>query len=69
LRRIFWLKRSENGEWRGLYNHEIHGLYRLLNIVRVNKFRRLRWAGHVAKMKEGRSTFKMLTGKPTLRGL
>ena len=35
------------------------------HIVRVIKYRRLRWAGHVARMKEGRSCFKMLTGKPT----
>ena len=35
------------------------------NIVRVIKFRRSRWAGHVARMKEGRSSFKILTGKPT----
>ena len=35
------------------------------NIVRVIKSRRLRWAGHVAKMEEGRSAFKILTGKPT----
>ena len=35
------------------------------NIVRVIKFRRLRWAGHVARMEEGRSAFKILTGKPT----
>ena len=34
-------------------------------IVRVIKSRRLRWAGHVARMEEGRSTFKILTGKPT----
>ena len=34
-------------------------------IVRVIKSRRLRWAGHVARMEEGRDTFKMLTGKPT----
>ena len=35
------------------------------NIVRVIKSRRLRWAGHVARMEEGRSAFKILTGKPT----
>ena len=40
-------------------------MYCLLNIVRVIKFRRLRWAGHVARMDEGRSAFKILTGKPT----
>ena len=41
--------------------------YRSPNIVRVIKSRRLRWAGHVARMVEGRSAFKMLTGKPTGR--
>jgi hypothetical protein len=40
-------------------------LYRSLNIIRVIKFRRLRWAGHVARMEEGRSAFKILIGKPT----
>ena len=35
------------------------------NIVRVIKSRRLRWAGHVASMEEGRSAFKILTGEPT----
>jgi len=40
-------------------------LYRSPNIVRVIKSRRLRWAGRVARMMEGRSAFKILTGKPT----
>ena len=40
-------------------------MYRSPNIVRVIKSRRLRWAGHVARMKEGRSAFKIVTGKPT----
>ena len=40
-------------------------MYRSPNIDRVIKSRRLRWAGHVARMEEGRSAFKMLTGKPT----
>ena len=40
-------------------------MYRSPNIVRVIKSRRLRWAGHVARMEEGRSAFKILTGKPT----
>jgi hypothetical protein len=40
-------------------------LYRSPNIVRVTKSRRLRWAGHVARMEEGRSAFKMLTSIPT----
>ena len=40
-------------------------MYRSPNIVRVIKSRRLRWAGHVARMEEGRSAFKVLAGKPT----
>ena len=40
-------------------------MYRSPNIVRVIKSRRLSWAGHVARMEEGRSAFKILTGKPT----
>ena len=47
------------------YNEELHSLYRSSNIVRVIKSRKLRWAGHVARMEEGRSAFKILTGKPT----
>jgi hypothetical protein len=43
----------------------LHSLYRSPNIVRVIKSRRLRWAGHVARMEEGWSTFKMLKGTPT----
>ena len=53
------------GEWRRFHNEELHNLYRSPNIVRVIKSRRLRWAGHVARMEESRSAFKMLTGKPT----
>ena len=40
-------------------------MYRSPNIVRAIKSRRLRWAGHVARMEEGRSAFKILKGKPT----
>ena len=65
LRRISGPKRDENGEWRRLHNDKLHSLYRSPNIVRVIKSRRLRWAGHVARMEEGRSAFKILTGKPT----
>ena len=54
---------DENGEWRRLHNEELHSLYRSPNIVRVIKSRRLRWAGHVARM-EGGSAFRILTGKP-----
>ena len=55
---------DENGEWRRLHTEELHSLYRPPYII-VIKFKRLRWAGHVARMKEGRSAFKILTGKPT----
>ena len=56
-------KRDENGEWRRLQNDEPHSLHRSTNIVRAIKSRRLRWAGNVARMEEGRSTFKILTEK------
>ena len=44
---------------------ELHSLYRSPNIVRVVKSKRLRWAGHLARMEEGRRAFKILTGTPT----
>ena len=65
LRRIFGSNWDENGEWRRLHNEELHRLYRSPNIDRVIKSRRLRWAGHVVRMEEGRDPFKILTGKPT----
>ena len=54
-------KMDENEEWRRLHKEELHSLYRSPNIVRVIKSRRLRWAGHVARMEKGRNAFKMLT--------
>ena len=56
---------NENGKWRRLHNEELHSLYFSLNILRVIKSRRLRWAGHVVKTEEGRSAFKIFTGKPS----
>ena len=53
------------GGWRRVHNEELHSLYRSPNIVRVIKSRRLRWAEYVARMEEGRSALKILTGKPT----
>ena len=64
-RRIFGPKRDENGEWRRHRNEELYSLNCSPNILRVNKCRRLRWAGHVDRMEEGRSAFKILTGKRT----
>ena len=59
LRRVFGHKRDEvRGEWRKLHNDELSDLYPLPNIVRVLKSRRMRWAGHVARMGEGRGVYK-----------
>jgi hypothetical protein len=52
LRKIFGPKREEHESWRKLHNDELHSLYSSLNIVRVIKSRRMKWAGHVARMGE-----------------
>ena len=65
LRRVFGPRRDEvTGEWRKLHNEELNDLYSLPNIVRVVKSRRMRWAGHVARMGEDRDVHKVLVGKP-----
>ena len=64
LRRIFGPKRNEvTGEWRRLHNEELNNLYASPNIVRVIKSREMRWAGHVARMGEGRGVYRILVGK------
>jgi hypothetical protein len=52
------------GEWRKLHNKELNVLYSSPSIVRVIKSRRMRWAGHVACMGEGRVVYRVLVGKP-----
>ena len=65
LRRVFGPKRDEvTGEWRKLHKEEIKDLYSPPNIVRVVKSRRMRWAGHAARMGEGRGVHRVLVGKP-----
>jgi hypothetical protein len=64
LRRIFGPKSVEHGSWRELHNDELHNLYSSPNFVRVIKSRRMRWAGHVACMGEGRCVYRVLVGRP-----
>jgi hypothetical protein len=63
LRRIFGPKWEEDGSWRKLHNDELHSLYSSPNIVRVIKLRMIRWAGHVARMGEGRCVYRVLVGR------
>ena len=68
LRRIFGPRRDEvTGEWRRLYNEKLNDLYCSSNIVRVIKSKRMRWAGHVARMGEERGVYRDLVGKPEER--
>jgi hypothetical protein len=65
LRTVFGPKRDAvTGEWRKLHNEELNDLYSFPNIVRVVKSRRVRWAGHVARMGEDRGVHRVLVGKP-----
>jgi hypothetical protein len=65
LRRIFGPKRDEvTGEWRKLHNGELHNLYSSPDIIRQVKSRRIRLAGHVARIGEERKVCKVLVGKP-----
>jgi hypothetical protein len=65
LRRVFGPKRDEvTGERRKLHNEELNDLYSLPNIVRVVKSRRMRWAGHVARVGEDRGVHTVLVEKP-----
>jgi hypothetical protein len=65
LRGIFGPKRDEvTGEWRKLHNKELHNFYSSPDIIRQVKSRRMRWAGHVARMGEERKVYRVLMGKP-----
>jgi hypothetical protein len=70
LRRIFGPKRDKvTGGWRKLHNEELRGLYSSPSIVRVIKARRMRWAGHLARMGEVRGAYNILVGRPEGRRL
>jgi hypothetical protein len=65
LRRLFGPKRDEvKGGWRKLHNEELHGLYSSPSITKVMKARRMRWAGHVARMGEVSGAYNILVGRP-----
>jgi hypothetical protein len=65
LRRIFGPKRDGvTGGWRKLHNEELHNLYSSPSIIRIIKSRRVRWAGHVARMGKKRNVYRLLVGKP-----
>jgi hypothetical protein len=65
LRKIFGPKRDEvTRKLRRLHNEELNDLYSSPNIIRVIKTRRMRWAGHVARMGEGRGAYRILVGRP-----
>jgi hypothetical protein len=65
LRRIFRPKRDGvTGGWRKLHNEELHNLCSSPSIIRMIKSRRMRWAGHVARMGEKRNVYRLLLGKP-----
>ncbi|KAJ4435551.1 hypothetical protein ANN_18167 [Periplaneta americana] len=65
LRKIFGAKRDEViGEWRKLHNAELQALYSSPDIIRNIKSRRLRWAGHIARMGESQNAYRVLVGTP-----
>jgi hypothetical protein len=65
LRKIFGLKRDEvTGEWRKMHNKELRDLYSSPGIIRIIKSRRMRWAGHVARIGEKRNAYTLLVGNP-----
>jgi len=69
LRRIFGPKRNEvTGEWRKVHNVELNDLYSSPSIVRMIKSRRMRWAGHIARMGERRGVYRVLVGKTEGKG-
>jgi GH43 family beta-xylosidase len=68
LRRIFGLKRDEvMGDWRKRHSEELHNLYSSPNIIRMIKSRRMRWAGHAARIEETTNACRILVGNPEVK--
>jgi hypothetical protein len=69
LRIIFGpMRDGVTGGWRKLYNEELHNLYSSPSKIRIIKWRRMRWAGHVARMGEKMNVYRLLVGKPEGKG-
>jgi hypothetical protein len=66
LRSLFEPKKDVTGEWRKLHNEELRDLYSSPSIIRIIKLRRMRWAGHVARMGDKRNACRLLMGKRPL---
>ena len=65
MRRIFGPRREEvTRKWRNLHNEELTDMYSSPNIIRRTKSRRIRWAGHVACMRERKGAWRVLVGRP-----
>jgi hypothetical protein len=65
LRRIFGPRMDRiTGRWRKLQNEELHNVYSWPSIIRIIKSRRMKWAGHVARMGEKSNVYRLLVGKP-----
>jgi hypothetical protein len=65
LRRIFGPRRDEiTGGWRKRHNEELHNFYSSPRLIKLIKSRRMRWAGHVARMRRKMNAYRILVGKP-----
>jgi hypothetical protein len=68
LRRIFGPKADEvTKSWRKLHIEEFHNFYSSPSIIRMMKSRRMRWAGHVGRMRDKRDAYRILVGKPEIK--
>jgi hypothetical protein len=69
LRRIFVPKKGEvTGAWRKLHNEDLRDLYSSPSLIRIIKSRRMRWAGHIARMgEEKKNAYRLLVGKPEVK--